>query len=90
MPKILEIKEIDGDIWCRVGTPGDFESGITLWTPDEQREKFHEGLKWAAEIAGPLKNLIETNQWSSGYQTGRKEARAAILGYIDGDRSTND
>ncbi len=57
MPKILEIKEIDGDIWCRVGTPGDFESGITLWTPDEQRKKYHEGLKRGAEIA--MRKMVE-------------------------------
>lgn len=36
MPQILEIKEIDDELWVRVGKPGDFESGIALWTPQEQ------------------------------------------------------
>lgn len=35
MPKITEIREIDGEIWCRVGKTGDFPSGIALYTPDE-------------------------------------------------------
>lgn len=35
MPRIAELREIDGEIWCRVGTPNDFPSGIALWTPDE-------------------------------------------------------
>lgn len=37
MPRIAEIREIDGEIWCRVGKLGEFESGIALWTPDEQQ-----------------------------------------------------
>jgi len=35
MPKIAELREIDGEMWCRVGVHGDFPSGIALWTPDE-------------------------------------------------------
>jgi len=35
MPQIAQIKEIDGEVWVRVGVPGDFPSGITLWTPEE-------------------------------------------------------
>lgn len=36
MPKIAEIKEIDGEIWVRVGKPGEFKNGIAIWTPEEQ------------------------------------------------------
>ncbi len=36
MPQILELREIDGDIWARVGKPPDFPSGVALWTPAEQ------------------------------------------------------
>ncbi|KKK83372.1 hypothetical protein LCGC14_2794050 [marine sediment metagenome] len=43
MPKILELKEIDCELWARIGTVGDFPSGIALWTPDEQRR-----VKWLA------------------------------------------
>lgn len=40
MPRIAELREIDGEIWCRIGKPGDFPSGIALWTPDEvERER---------------------------------------------------
>ena len=37
MPQIAELKEIDGEIWCRVGKPPGFPNGIALWTPDEQK-----------------------------------------------------
>ena len=40
MPIILEIKEIDGDIWCRIGKPGEFESGVEILTPDEQKKAY--------------------------------------------------
>lgn len=43
MPKILELVVIDGDLWTRIGKPGDFESGVALWTPEEQ--------KWVREDA---------------------------------------
>ena len=40
MPKILEIKEIDGAAWVRIGVPGEFSNGVSLYTPDEvEREK---------------------------------------------------
>ena len=58
MPKILELKEIDGALWCRVGNPPDFESGITLWTPDEQLKNFQAGLKRAAETAEFLSDTL--------------------------------
>lgn len=36
MPRIAELREIDGAIWARVGTLGQLSIGIALWTPDEQ------------------------------------------------------
>ena len=36
MPQIAEIREIDGEIWCRVGKPSEFPGGIMLWTPEER------------------------------------------------------
>lgn len=38
MPKIAEIREIDGDVWVKVGKSGEFETGIALWTPKERDE----------------------------------------------------
>ncbi len=38
MPKILELKVIDSELWVRIGEVGDFPSGIALWTPDEQQQ----------------------------------------------------
>lgn len=38
MPRILEMKEIDGELWCRIGTPGEFDSGVALYTPDEYKK----------------------------------------------------
>ena len=36
MPKIAEIREIDGEIWVRIGKLEDHESGVALWSPEEQ------------------------------------------------------
>jgi hypothetical protein len=38
MPQLLEIKEIENAVWVRVGVPGEFPSGVTLWTPDEVKK----------------------------------------------------
>lgn len=43
MPKIAEIREIDGEVWVRVGKPGEFPQGIALWTQEEQMAKYDEG-----------------------------------------------
>jgi hypothetical protein len=39
MPRILELKDIDGELWVRLGEPGDFPSGVALWTPEEQKRE---------------------------------------------------
>ena len=35
MPKIAEIKEINGEVWVRVGKVGDFPSGVSIMSPEE-------------------------------------------------------
>lgn len=43
MPKIAEIKEIDGEIWVRVGVAGQFASGLAIMSPEEieaQRKEY--------------------------------------------------
>lgn len=45
MPRILEIREIDGDCWVRVGKPPEFESGCSIWTPKEADDKYREGYR---------------------------------------------
>lgn len=45
MPKIAEIREIDGEVWVRIGKAGEFENGITLWTPEEVERKYEEGVR---------------------------------------------
>lgn len=42
MPKILEIKSEGDQIWVRIGEIGQFESGVALWTPEEQQRKSRE------------------------------------------------
>ncbi len=49
MPKIAEIREIDGEVWVRVGKAGEFPSGITLWTPEEEKKKYQDGWHDAVE-----------------------------------------
>lgn len=51
MPKIAEIKAIDGQIWCRVGRVGEFENGIAIMTPDEQKAKYDAGYRDGKEDA---------------------------------------
>lgn len=60
MPKILDLSVIGGDVWARVGTFGDYPSGLSLLTPDElEREKQN-----AVEVALAEKALdaIEAEQ----------------------------
>ncbi len=45
MPQILEMKEIDGELWCRVGKPGEFPNGVALWTPKEQEKNYNRGFR---------------------------------------------
>lgn len=57
MPKILELKAIDGELWCRVGKLGEFESGISLWTPEDQQWHHKDSYKSGFEDA--------KNQWQT-------------------------
>lgn len=45
MPQIAEIKEIDGEVWVRVGKVGEFANGLAIMSPEEieakQREYSH-------------------------------------------------
>jgi len=51
MPRILEIKEIENELWVRVGKPGDFPSGVSLWTTEEERAKYRSGYSIGYEDA---------------------------------------
>jgi len=58
MPRIAEIKEIDGDIWCRIGKPGQSgSSSVTLWTTEEKeafyQSAFNDGIESIKEPAPP-------------------------------------
>lgn len=35
MLKIVEIKEIEGEIWVRVGKAGEFPNGLAIMSPEE-------------------------------------------------------
>ena len=35
MPKLSELREIDGVLWARIDGVQQFPSGIALWTPEE-------------------------------------------------------
>lgn len=35
MPKIAEIREIEGEIWVRVGRLGEFSNGLAIMSPEE-------------------------------------------------------
>ena len=51
MPRILELRDIDGEVWARVGKPAGFPTGIALWTPDEQTRLWNDAIEAAAELA---------------------------------------
>lgn len=42
MPKIAEIKEIDGQIWVRADI-STLDNGSAWWSPDEQRKNYVDG-----------------------------------------------
>lgn len=60
MPKILELKVIDGELWCRVGKLGEFENGISLWTPEDQQWHHKDSYKSGFEDAKNQWQPIET------------------------------
>jgi len=35
MPRLLELREINGDLWARIGKPGEFPSGVSILTEEE-------------------------------------------------------
>lgn len=41
MPKIADMREIDGELWCKV--PTSEPSGVALWTPEEQEQNYQSG-----------------------------------------------
>lgn len=43
MPRILEMREIDGELWCRIGRLAASESGVALWSPAEQKKNSNDG-----------------------------------------------
>lgn len=45
MPNILKMDVIDGELWCCVGVTGEFESGVSLWTPKEQKDNYQRGYR---------------------------------------------
>lgn len=70
MPKIAELREIDGAVWCRVGVPDEFPSGIALWTPDEVKEAKRVAViayifeqKWKAAVKeGGAKDFLDNKK----------------------------
>lgn len=35
MPKIIQLEQFGGALWARIGKPGEFKSGVALYTPEE-------------------------------------------------------
>ena len=67
MPTILELKEIDGEVWARVGKPGDFPSGAALWTPDEQEAARQAVILEAVAVVQEARETGETDHRSIIY-----------------------
>lgn len=59
MPKIAEIKEIDGEVWVRIGKLEDHESGIAIYTPAEYKKerKSSYNFGYAKAKAGEPKDI---------------------------------
>lgn len=57
MPKAMELKEIDGELWARVGKPGEFPSGVAMWTPEECKAFAEEQQKIALETIDEIKDF---------------------------------
>ncbi len=72
MPNILEIREIDGAAWVRIGKPGDFPSGVALWTPAEQLAAAKAAADWERETI-----LVELEEVGAGWAAAVLRGRAA-------------
>ena len=61
MPKIAEIKEIDGDVWVRVEVDVD-QGSITLWTEEEKaavtREAVEDEREACVQEAAKLGSIV--------------------------------
>lgn len=44
MPRIAEIREIEGEIWVRADIRK-IENGSAWWSPNEQKAKYQEGFR---------------------------------------------
>ncbi len=61
MPRIAELREINGEVWCRVGHPDDFPSGIAIWTPDEVEKERRDAVNayiWEQKAKSTVENDI--------------------------------
>ena len=81
MPKLAEIKEIDGEVWVRIGKPGEFPSGIALWAPAEQKAVIEAEREACAEIA----LAIDSNRGNE--KEIAKAIRARSTAYLDPEYS---
>lgn len=63
MPRILELKEIDGAMWARLDLDLNSASPVGLYTPEEEREirrsERNAALEEAAETALALRKFKE-------------------------------
>ena len=62
MPKIAEIREIDGEVWVRVGKPGEFPSGLSIMSPEEIAAQAREYSKAYNHGYADCKRLMEEQQ----------------------------
>ncbi len=58
MPKICALRIIDGELWARIGKPGEFQSGIALWTPQEQEAQRLAELEKAVSAVEALRETL--------------------------------
>jgi hypothetical protein len=45
MPRIMELRVVDEELWAKIGRPEDFPSGVSLWTPEEQIQADKDAIK---------------------------------------------
>lgn len=82
MPRIAEIKEIDGHIWVRADIPN-LENGSAWWSPAEQEANYKEGYRDGKYDASQWRPIAEAPMDGGKFLVYHAPSKMIVVSYID-------